>query len=113
LQANPHWNGDGNLDLLIGDSITISKVNIDLSKQEAAKIKAELATIGKEVNQHMQKVQKEIEELTKQGASKKEIRDMSQYSRASIGGKFSRMQELDSKVATRKMTRYTWLYLQK
>ena len=104
------FNKDGLLDLLVGDSTTISKRKEGVSQEEYEKLQAEFEKKSKELSEKQQAIFEKHEDELKEG---KELPEEVQKEMEKLNSAFREVFESRSEFDASERTGFVWLLLQK
>ncbi len=103
------FNGDGLLDLLVGDNVTIANAKPGLSKEESARLKSEYKKELQEAQKEMMKYSQDYFEAQKSGEVDKELKE--NYMQASK--KYGEVYQKKSEFLDETRTGFVWLLVRK
>lgn len=104
------WNGDGHLDLLVGDSATITNPKPGIEKEQLAKLRAENATHMAELQKKYQPLMTRYQAIAQKGEQPSEEmqKELNEYS-TEMQKVYTELQEFQ----TSERTGFVWLYIRK
>lgn len=104
------WNGDGHLDLLVGDSATITNPKEGITREELTKLREANSAKMQEIATKYQPLMQRYQELAQKGEQPSEEmqKEISEYS-TEMQKVYSELEEFQ----TSERTGFVWLYLRK